>query len=155
MYNRNLYKYWKNGIESSKWNFKSPWCMSLYDYNANITQFETHLCCSTSKERISQVKSIWSFVFDVSGLFLSSTLTTRLKKWSCRSSPPRWKKKWVPASYYAGKVKQTRLCRRSSVPHKQKNKNKILKKKLWASVLTLPLPFHHSHYYSYFFVTLH
>ena len=31
------------------------------------------------------------------------------------SSPPRWKMKWVPASYHAGKVKQTCLCRRSSV----------------------------------------
>ena len=37
------------------------------------------------------------------------------------SSPPRWKKKWVPASYHAGKVEQTRLCRRSSVPPQQKN----------------------------------
>ena len=36
------------------------------------------------------------------------------------SSPPRWKKKWVPASYLAGKVKQTRLCRRSNIPSQQK-----------------------------------
>ena len=36
------------------------------------------------------------------------------------SSPPRWMLKiWVPASYHAGKVKQTRLCRRSSVPPQQ------------------------------------
>ena len=36
------------------------------------------------------------------------------------SFPPRWKQKWVPANYHAGKVKQTRLCRRSSVPHNKK-----------------------------------
>ena len=36
-------------------------------------------------------------------------------------SPPRWKKKWLPANYHTGKVKQTRLCRRSSVPPQQQN----------------------------------
>ena len=36
-----------------------------------------------------------------------------------QSSPPRWKKKWVPARYHAGKVKQTSLCRSSSVPPQQ------------------------------------
>ena len=37
------------------------------------------------------------------------------------SSPPRWKKKWVLASYHAGKVKQTRLCRSSVPPQQQQN----------------------------------
>ena len=33
---------------------------------------------------------------------------------------PGEKKKWVPASYHAGKVKQTCLCRRSSIPRNKK-----------------------------------
>ena len=31
--------------------------------------------------------------------------------------PTQVKKKWVPARYHAAKVKQIRLCRRSSIPH--------------------------------------